>query len=152
MADTKAGSIFANTSGGMISSVSRLAAQRGIVPHLDLMGHAAMLAAYAEGDPWLEQVLGYLEANRDYVFDAVRQMPGLAMSPPEGTYLAWIDCRAAGLDEPPHKFFLERARVGLNDGAQFGEGGEGFVRLNFGCPRATLTTALERMRGALEAR
>jgi cysteine-S-conjugate beta-lyase len=128
-----------------------LAAQRGIVPHLDIMGYAAMLAAYAEGDPWLEQVLRYLEGNRDFVFDAVREMPGLSMTRPEGTYLAWIDCREAGLEQAPHKFFVEKARVGLNNGAQFGQGGEGFVRLNFGCPRATLATALERMQAALEA-
>jgi cystathionine beta-lyase len=129
-----------------------LAAQRGIVPHLDIMGYAAMLAAYAEGDPWLEQALRYLEVNRDFVFDAVQELPGLSMTRPEGTYLAWIDCRQAHLEQPPHTFFLEKARVGLNNGAQFGQGGEGFVRLNFGCPRATLADALERMRAALEAR
>ncbi|HSJ55513.1 MAG TPA: PatB family C-S lyase, partial [Anaerolineae bacterium] len=129
-----------------------VAAQRGIVPHLDIMGYAAMLAAYAEGEPWLEQVLRYLQANRDLVFDSIRDMPGLSITRPEGTYLAWIDCREAGLEQAPHEFFLEKARVGLNKGAQFGQGGEGFVRLNFGCPRATLATALERMRAALEAR
>lgn len=144
-----------------------LAAQRGLVPHLDIMGYAAMLAAYqvptstqaphegpggTDGDPWLEQVLRYLEANRDFVFDAVRDMPGLSMTRPEGTYLAWIDCQEAGLEQEPHTFFLEKARVGLNNGAQFGPGGEGYVRLNFGCPRATLVAALDRMRAALEAR
>jgi cysteine-S-conjugate beta-lyase len=126
-----------------------VAAQRGIVPHLDIMGYAAMLAAYAEGDAWLEQALRYLDANREFVFDAVRKMPGLSMTRPEGTYLAWIDCREAGLEEAPHQFFLEKARVGLNNGAQFGRGGEGFARLNFGCPRATLAAALERMQAAL---
>jgi len=138
-----------------------LAARQGIVPRLDIMGFAAMLAAYqvperteagTDDDPWLEQVLRYLEANRDVVFDAVNEIPGLSMTRPEGTYLAWIDCKAAGLVQEPHKFFLEKARVGLNAGAQFGPGGEGYVRLNFGCPRATLVAALERMRAALEAR
>ena len=70
----------------------------------------------------------------------------------EGTYLAWLDCRETGITGSPAKFFLENARVGLNDGAWFGEEGKGFVRLNFGCPRATLTEALERMAGAMEAR
>jgi cystathionine beta-lyase len=174
-----------------------VAAQRGIVPHLDIMGYRAMLAAYQvrrgedlplpplsplpavapsrcsgvvkdiavapsgcsgvvkdfaaddDGDPWLEQVLRYLQANRDFVFDAIRRTPGLSMTRPEGTYLAWIDCRQAGIEEAPHRFFLEKARVGLNDGAQFGKGGEGFVRLNFACPRTTLAAALERMRAAL---
>lgn len=138
-----------------------LAARQGIVPRLDIMGFAAMLAAYqvperteagTDDDPWLEQVLRYLEANRDVVFDAVNEIPGLSMTRPEGTYLAWIDCKAAGLVQEPHKFFLEKARVGLNAGAQFGPGGEEYVRLNFGCPRATLVAALERMRAALEAR
>ncbi len=138
-----------------------LAARQGTVPHLDIMGFAAMLAAYqvpertgagTDDDPWLEQVLHYLEGNRDFVFDAVNEIPGLSMTRPEGTYLAWIDCKEAGLEQEPHEFFLEKARVGLNAGAQFGPGGEGYVRLNFGCPRATLVAALERMRAALEAR
>ena len=69
----------------------------------------------------------------------------------EGTYLAWLDCRQAGLpaDVPPGKFFLDEAKVALNEGSTFGRGGEGFVRLNFGCPRAILEEALERMRDAL---
>jgi cystathionine beta-lyase len=73
------------------------------------------------------------------------------MARPEGTYLAWLDCRDAGLPASPHEFFLQRARVAMNEGATFGRGGEGFVRLNFGCPRATLEEALERMRAALQA-
>jgi cystathionine beta-lyase len=71
------------------------------------------------------------------------------MAAPEGTYLAWLDCRGAGIPGNPHRFFLERARVAVNDGAVFGLGGEGFVRLNFGCPRSTLVEALERMKAAL---
>jgi cysteine-S-conjugate beta-lyase len=68
---------------------------------------------------------------------------------PEASYLAWIDCREAGIDGSPHAFFLERAKVGLTDGATFGPGGEGFVRINMACPRATLIEGLERMRHAL---
>jgi cystathionine beta-lyase len=68
----------------------------------------------------------------------------------EATYLAWLDCRDAGLGENPFKFFIKEARVALNDGRTFGRGGEGFVRLNFGCPRATLEQALEQMRQAME--
>ena len=70
----------------------------------------------------------------------------------EGTYLAWLDCREAGITGTPANFFLENPRVGLNDGAWFGDEGKGFVRLNFGCPRATLTEALERMAEALRDR
>jgi cystathionine beta-lyase len=68
---------------------------------------------------------------------------------PEATYLAWLDCRDAGIEGSPYSFFLNRAKVALSDGATFGKGGQGFVRLNFGCPRAQLLQALERMRAAL---
>jgi len=125
------------------------AARRGLVPSVGLMGQTAALAAYRDGQPWLEAVLEYLEANRDFVAEFVRQeLPGITMHPPEGTFLAWLDCRGAGLEEP-HQFFLNKARVALNDGAVFGRGGEGFVRLNFACPRSTLAEALGRMRDAL---
>jgi cystathionine beta-lyase len=71
------------------------------------------------------------------------------MQEPEGTYLGWLDCRAAGIPGNPQQFFLEQARVALNDGESFGPGGEGFVRLNFGCPRSILVEAITRMRAAL---
>ena len=81
-----------------------------------------------------------------------RHLPGVSMVAPEGTYLAWLDCRNAGpAAADPFTFFLERAKVALNDGALFGAGGQGFVRLNFGTPRALLTEGLERMRQALGA-
>jgi cystathionine beta-lyase len=130
-----------------------LAAQRGLVPWVNLLGQVAALAAYRHGREWLQQVLDYLASNRDFVMDYVNQrLPGLHMAQPEGTYLAWLDCRAAALPDSPHKFFLEEAKVAMNDGAVFGRGGEGFVRLNFGCPRATLQDALARMERALAER
>lgn len=126
------------------------AARRGIVDSVHALGYTAALAAYQEGQPWLEALLRYLEANRDFVSAFVRQhMPGIAVAPPEGTYLAWLDCRAAGIPGNAHDFFLHQARVAVNDGATFGPGGAGFVRLNFGCPRALLEEGLERMRTAL---
>jgi cystathionine beta-lyase len=126
------------------------AARAGLVPHLGVMGYTAMLAAYRDGEPWLEQVMAYMQANRDFLYEyANERLPGLTMAKPQGTYLAWIDCRSAGLPGNPHKFFLEEAGVAMNDGASFGKGGEGFVRLNFACPRATLVRALEQMRDAL---
>jgi cystathionine beta-lyase len=125
-------------------------AAAGLVPHLDVMGYTAMVAAYRDGQPWLDELLSYLEANLDFLCDYVKNsLPGIGMARPEGTYLAWLDCRQAGIPGKPCEFFLEQAAVALNDGAAFGQGGEGFVRLNFACPRSTLEEALERMAGAL---
>ena len=126
------------------------AAGAGLVPHLGVLGYAAMLSAYRDGDEWLAQVLAYMQANRDYLYDYVNQnLPGITMERPEGTYLAWLDCREAGLPGNAHQFFREESGVAMNDGATFGKGGEGFVRLNFACPRATLVQAVEQMREAL---
>jgi cystathionine beta-lyase len=97
-------------------------------------------------------VLCYLEDNLEFLLEFVaEELPGITMGRPEGTYLGWLDCREATLPKMPHDFFLEEARVALNDGATFGKGGEGFVRLNFACPRQTLVEALERMKAALWA-
>jgi cystathionine beta-lyase len=127
------------------------AARAGLVPRLGIMGFTVMLAAYRDGQPWLQQALIYLQANRDFLFEYVNtHLPGVTMARPEGTYLAWLDCRRAGIPGNAHEFFLQEARVALNDGATFGRGGEGFVRLNFGCPRSTLVEALERMRRSLD--
>jgi cystathionine beta-lyase len=94
----------------------------------------------------------YLEANRDYLDDFVRaELPGVRMAKPEGTYLAWLDCRDV-IDGNPYEFFLREARVALSDGVAFGRGGEGFVRLNFGCPRSTLEEALRRIQRAIPER
>jgi len=128
------------------------AASRGIVPHVNVLGFHAALAAYTECDDWLAELLAYLTANRDFVVDYVNNhLPGVRTTAPEATYLAWLDCRDAGIEGNPHEFFLREAGVAVNDGAAYGAGGEGFVRLNFGCPRATLEEGLERMRRALTA-
>jgi cystathionine beta-lyase len=122
-----------------------------LVGEVNVMGYVAALAAYRDGQPWLDEVLRYLEANLDFLLQYVEaSLPGITMAKPEGTYLAWLDCRQAGIPGNAHEFFVERAKVALNDGAVFGRGGEGFVRLNFGCPRSTLLEALERMKGALD--
>ncbi len=128
------------------------AAHAGLVPHVDLMGYTATLAAYGDGQEWLDELLPYLEGNRDVLLNYVEtQLPGLFMGKPEGTYLAWLDCREAGIPGKPCEFFLQNARVALNDGEAFGRGGEGFVRLNFGCPRSTLVEALDKMKAALSS-
>ncbi len=129
-----------------------LNAQNGLVPHANLLGQVAAEAAYLHGREWLEQVMVYMQENRDFLYQYVQErLPGIKMALPEGTYLAWLDCRASGIKGNPAQFFLEKARVALNDGEDFGTGGRGFVRLNFGCPRQTLAAALERMRSALES-
>lgn len=129
------------------------AARAGLVPYVNLMGYAAALAAYRDGRPWLDELLRYLAGNREFLLGFVRtRLPGIRMSRPEGTYLAWLDCRQAGIPGSPADFFLRQARVALNDGAQFGPGGAGFVRLNFGCPQSRLAEALTRMESALAAR
>lgn len=125
----------------------------GLVPgRPGILDFVAGLAAYQHGDPWLRQLLVYLEGNRDLLLAYVRDnLPGVSMPRPEGTYLAWLDCRGMGIEGPPAGFFLREAGVALQDGAEFGAEGEGFVRLNFGCPRAILLEALDRMREALTA-
>ena len=119
--------------------------------HLNSLGLVAAQAAYSGAcDGWLKDLLIYLEGNRNFLVDFVkREFSGIRITVPEATYLAWLDCREMNLLPSPHKYFLEQAKVALNDGAEFGPGGEGFVRLNFGCPRKTLEEALGRMRQAL---
>ena len=124
-----------------------------LLGHPNIFGTQAALAAYRDGQEWLDEVLVYLEANRDYLVEFVEsELPGVAIWKPEGTYLSWLDCRALDLPVSPHEFFLKEAKVGLNEGASFGEDGKGFVRLNFACPRALLAEGLGRMKAALERR
>jgi cystathionine beta-lyase len=123
----------------------------GLVPQVNIMGHTAALAAFAEGQEWLDQVLAYLQGNRDLIARYVRErLPQIRMARMEATYLAWLDCRGARIPGNPSAFFLREARVALNDGREFGKGGEGFVRLNFACTRETLKEALERMEEAVK--
>ncbi len=125
---------------------------QGVVPGVNLMGRSAALAAYRHGGEWLSALLKYLEANRDFLSAAVREhLPATRMVKTEGTYLAWLDCRRSGIPGNPAKFFLKQARLGLNDGATFGPGGEGFVRLNFGCPRPLLEDGVQRLQTAWQA-
>ncbi len=128
-----------------------IAARADMVQAGNILGYTAMLAAYRDGQPWLDELLRYLESNRDFLVKYVRSnFPKVEMGVPEGTYLAWLDCRKAGVPgHDPFTFFLEAGRVAFNDGKTFGRGGEGFVRLNFGCPRALLEQGLERMTTAL---
>ncbi len=123
----------------------------GLIPGVNIMGHIAALAAYQGGQDWLDQVLHYLKSNRDFLVQFFKEkLPQIRMTRMEATYLAWLDCRESGILGNPSEFFLNKARVALNDGGEFGRGGQGFVRLNFACPRKTLVDALDRMVSALK--
>lgn len=127
-------------------------ARAGMVDSVNALGLEATRAAYSEAGPWLEELKTYLQANRDYLVDAVKtRLPGITMTVPQGTYLAWLDCSGLGLDDP-QGFFLKEARVGLSAGLDFGDDAGQFVRLNFGCPRALLEEGIARMERSLKAR
>jgi cysteine-S-conjugate beta-lyase len=124
----------------------------GFMPHVGSMGWAAAYAAYAECQPWLDELLVYLRGNRDYLVEYMRQhFPQVPYTCPEATYLGWLDWRALNLPgESPFQFFLEKARVAFMDGAHFGEAGKGFTRINYATQRERLHEILERARQAVE--
>ena len=123
--------------------------------HISSLGLVAAETAFSGAcDDWLAALRIYLTGNRDFLIEYVkREFSGIRITVPEATYLAWMDCnelvRSGRLKGSPHEFFLKQAKVGLNEGREFGFGGEGFVRLNFGCPRKTLEDALKQMKAAL---
>ena len=120
---------------------------------MNSFGVIATQAAWSDGDDWLRELLKYLEKNRDYMIDFVHtELPDITVHLPEATFLSWLDCSALMLSPDPHTFFLEKARVGLSDGADFGMGGAGHVRLNFATSRPILTQILTQMRDALTNR
>jgi cystathionine beta-lyase len=114
----------------------------------------ASTAAYRDGGPWLDDVVAYLDGSRALLGGLLAEhLPGVGYRPPEGTYLAWLDCRAMAadlrLDVAPAEFFLARARVMLTDGAACGAAGRGHVRLNFATPRPILAEIVRRMAHAV---
>ncbi|MGI6387401.1 MAG: MalY/PatB family protein [Desulfomonilia bacterium] len=117
----------------------------GIVPHMNIFGYTAALATYRDSAAWHRALIDYLRTNKKLVETFVAQTPCLSMRHVEATYLAWIDCRQLGTQDPAA--FFERHGVGLSNGKDFGA--PGFVRLNFGCQRSTLIRALERMESAV---
>lgn len=128
----------------LLARVKAVAGYR--MPGVNVLAQAATIAAYRQGDAWLDAVLAYLRANRDHVLARLRaEAPEVRMHAPEGTYLAWLDLRAAGLGEDPCGALLERGRLALNPGPDYGPGGEGFARLNFATSRAVLDDALGRL-------
>jgi cystathionine beta-lyase len=119
--------------------------------HVNSLGLIAAQTAFSgDCDEWLAEIRAYLKENRDFLVNFVRQeLAGVRTTIPEATYLAWLDFSNLKLQPNSYQFILERAKVALNDGAEFGPGGEGFVRLNFACPRSILVEALKRIKCAL---
>lgn len=116
----------------------------GIVPHPNVLGLVACEAAFRHGSGWRQKLIQVLRSNRDRVEQAVSALPALRMAHVEATYLAWIDARGLGVPDPVGYF--ESHGLGLSNGADFGT--PGWVRLNFGCPAATLDEALTRLKKA----
>jgi cystathionine beta-lyase len=113
-------------------------------------GVLANTVAYDDGGSWLDDVLGYLDGNRRLLADLLAdRLPAVRYTPPEGTYLAWLDCRDLDLPGSAGDFFLERAGVALIDGPECGAPGAGHVRLNFATPRHVLTAIVDRMASAV---
>lgn len=117
----------------------------------NLFGIIATEAAYAYGEEWLEQLLDYLQGNLEFLMHFIKEkIPQIKVVQPEGTYLAWLDCRGLRLDDAALKdFMLKKAKVWLNDGPGFGNGGSGFQRINLACPRSILEEALRRIEKAV---
>ena len=120
-------------------------ASEGIVSYVNLFGYLGTYAAYQFGEGWRLQLIDYLRGNRDFLMDEINQIRGLELNPIEATYLAWIDVSKLEI-ENPHRFF-ESAGVGMSPGREFGD--NQFMRLNFGCSRATLAEAVSRIRHSI---
>jgi cystathionine beta-lyase len=115
------------------------------------LGAVANTAAYVAGRPWLDVVRAYLDGNRRLLGDLLAaELPDVGYTPPEGTYLAWLDCRALGLPAAPADFFGDHADVAVVDGARCGPPGEGFVRFNFATTRPLLEQMVTRLAAAVD--
>jgi cystathionine beta-lyase len=122
--------------------------------HVASLGLRAAQAAFSgQCDEWLKELRCYLTGNRDFLIDYVKKnMPGVRITKPQATYLAWFDFTQLELEKSPFDFFFEKAKVALSNGAIYGENGRGHVRLNFGTSRRILRQGLDRMHKALLAR
>ena len=118
--------------------------------HAGLLGVVAAEVAFAEGDAWLDAVLTQLDANRTLLGRLLsEQLPEVVWTPPQASYLAWLDCRALGLGDDPAGTFLERGRLALAPGTDYGRSGAGYARLNFGTSAELVGEMVQRMAHAL---
>ncbi len=125
------------------------------IPHLgmgNIFGIEALIASYTNGEEWLEQLLSYLETNTKYVIDFFeKHLNKMTVIIPESTFLIWIDCRKTSWNiEQINDFFLNKANVAVNEGSIFGAGGEGFIRLNIGCPLSVVEKALKQIKESFD--
>ena len=111
----------------------------------------ATMAAYEQGEEWLDQLLVYLSGNMRFIREfCAEHLPELKPNAPEATYLCWIDARALGMDDAAlKKFCVEKAGVAFGEGSEFGLGGSGFLRLNAACPRSVIQKALTQLEAAV---
>ena len=116
-----------------------------------MLAYVGCAAAYRQGEEWLLQLLTYIQGNIDFTEAFLRErIPSIGMIRPQASYLIFLDCRRLGLAQSELlRLFADGARLALNDGTMFGQGGEGFMRLNVGCPRAVLKQALEQLEAAV---
>jgi cysteine-S-conjugate beta-lyase len=117
-------------------------AKAGIVPHVNVLGHVAMMAAWSGAcEPWRLACLDHLRNNGERLVAAINQIPGLKATLPQATYLQWVDCRARFPEKAVAAF--EAIGLGPNEGADFGW--PGFVRFNLGCTQSTMDAAIARL-------
>lgn len=117
-----------------------------------LFAYLSVAAAYSHGTEWLDQVIAYIQGNIDFTERYLQeQIPAIRMIRPQASYLVFLDCRLLNLKQNElEQLFVEDARLALNTGTTFGEEGEGFMRLNIACPRATLQKALDQLKEAVD--
>lgn len=117
-----------------------------------LLAYIGAAAAYMHGEDWLEQMLAYIQGNIDFTENYLKEhVPGVGMIRPQASYLVYLDCRALGLPQAELvRLFVDKAHLALNDGTMFGKPGEGFMRLNIGCPRSELERALKQLAEAVK--
>jgi len=117
----------------------------------NMFAYSACAAAYSEGAEWLKQMLDYVQGNIDFTEQYLKaNIPAISMLKPQASYLVFLDCRKLGLNqEQLVNIFVDKAHLALNDGTMFGKEGEGFMRLNVGCPRSVLLQALEQLKQAV---
>ncbi|MEI8049084.1 MAG: PatB family C-S lyase [Bacteroidota bacterium] len=116
----------------------------------NIFGNIASEEAYLYGDTYVDELMEYLAGNMETLKSFVAEhLPKIKVVRPESTFLVWLDCRDMGMnDKDLNEFFLHKAKVGLNPGIMFGPGGEGFMRMNIGCPKATLLQGLNQIKEA----